>query len=58
MTGQEEGKTSFFEKKEAKKLFLSGSVPAKTPMPQIKKVFCFFFPKKKPFLPLFSRQRA
>jgi hypothetical protein len=34
-------------KKEAKKLLLPGFVPVKTPVPQIQKVFCFFFSKKK-----------
>jgi hypothetical protein len=38
----------FLEKKEAKKLLFAGPMPVKTPMPQLKKVFCFFFPKKKP----------
>jgi len=41
-------KTFFFvNKKETKKLWLSGFVPVKTPVPQIRKVFCFFFSKKK-----------
>jgi len=34
-------------KKEAKKLWPSESVPLSTPVAQIKKVFCFFFTKKK-----------
>jgi hypothetical protein len=40
-------KTSFCEQKEAKKLCSFGTVLLNTPMPQIKKVFCFFFTKKK-----------
>ncbi|MGC9270208.1 hypothetical protein [Acidiphilium sp.] len=42
----------FVNKKEAKKTLFVWSVPVSTLMEQIKKVFCFFFSKKKPFLTL------
>jgi hypothetical protein len=50
-TGEES--TSFFEKKEAKKLLLVWSMPVKPPMPQIAKSFLLLFYKKEalPSLP-------
>jgi len=45
-----EASTSFFEKKEAKKLSLNGGHGALLPTPAGPKVFCFFFSKKKLFL--------
>jgi hypothetical protein len=54
-----EVRTSFFEKKEAKKLLLSGTADVTRQVPKLKKVFCFFFTKKKPFPPLtFANPRA
>jgi hypothetical protein len=46
-----EGKvrTSFFEKKEAKKLLLLGAVATPLPQPPGAKVFWFFFSKKNRF---------
>jgi len=40
----------FVCKKDAKKLCLPGFVPLKTPVPQIQKVFYFFFSKRRAFL--------
>jgi hypothetical protein len=41
--------TSFFEKKEAKKLHSSGPVPFQQPIPQITKSFLLLFYKKEVF---------
>ncbi|MDD2862947.1 MAG: hypothetical protein PHI71_18025 [Acidiphilium sp.] len=51
MCGSRNGKerTSFFAKKEAKKLLLVKPTPHQPLLTQIKKVFCFFFTKKKSF---------
>jgi len=38
------------EQKRSKKTLMTGPVSMKPPIPRIKKVFCFFFPKKKSFL--------
>jgi hypothetical protein len=42
-------KTSFFEKKETKKLHLSEPVPGKPPVPQMNKSFLLLFSKKEAF---------
>jgi hypothetical protein len=45
----EEGSTSFFVKKEAKKLLFPWSVPVKPPMTQTNKSFLLLFYKKEVF---------
>jgi hypothetical protein len=47
-----EGRSSFFEKKAAKKLLLNGSCGSRVPKPPEAKVFCVFFSKKKCLLDL------
>jgi hypothetical protein len=42
-------KTSFFEKKEAKKLHFPELVPAKPPVPQMNESFLLLFSKKEAF---------
>ncbi|WP_286704986.1 MULTISPECIES: hypothetical protein [Acidiphilium] len=52
MSWEKEARTSFFEKKEAKKLFDAGPVTVQAPMPQIKKSFLLLFFKKEALPPL------
>ncbi|MCW8308099.1 hypothetical protein AruPA_13720 [Acidiphilium sp. PA] len=46
MTGRGEGRSSFFVKKEAKKLLFAGASAAKTPVHQITESFLLLFYKK------------
>ncbi|HQT84573.1 MULTISPECIES: hypothetical protein [Acidiphilium] len=46
MTGWGEGRSSFFVKKEAKKLLFAGAAAAKTPVHRINESFLLLFYKK------------
>jgi hypothetical protein len=53
-----EGSSAFFQKSAQKTFIYCGILRGPSPIPRESKVFCFFFSKKKRFLPSYNFLRA